>query len=89
MSYVPGYSVTMRRDKRTGEYLAVISKAYRNRHDERYYMAIGESDGCWTELSPAYLTRATENVTDYPDWLKRRIDQAQGYILHVAGRLYG
>lgn len=86
-AYVPGYSVTMRKDKRTGEHLAVISAAYTNQ-GRRYYMAIGESDGCWTELTPEYVTRRTMTVSEYPEWLKRRIDQSLGYIMNVAPRLY-
>lgn len=79
----------MRRDKRSGEHLAMIPSAYVNRHGERYYMAIGESDGCWCELTPEYVTRHTVTVTDYPEWLKRRIDSSLGYILATVPRLRG
>ena len=83
-----GYSVNMRVDKRTGEHLAVIPASYAGR-DDRYYMALCESDGCWAELSPEYLTRNTRTVKDFPDWLKRSIDRSLGYSLNVVGRLYG
>lgn len=78
----------MRVDKRTGEHLAVIADVY-NQRGNRYYMGIGQSDGCWVELDPVYLTRSTKTVTDYPAWLKRRIDQSMGYIMHLSNRLYG
>lgn len=84
-----GYEVNMRRDKRTGEYLAVIPTAYRNRFDERYYMALGESDGWWTELSPTYVTRNTAPVREYPEWLKRAVDKQVGYVLQVVPRVRG
>ncbi|MBO0676808.1 hypothetical protein JRC04_04965 [Mycolicibacterium sp. S2-37] len=88
--FSPGYSVTMRQDKRTGEYLAVVSTAYRNdRTDARYYMAIGESDGCWAELSPDYVARRTVTVSTFPTWLKRRFDQSMGYEMRHASRVYG
>lgn len=84
-----GYEINMRCDKRTGEYLAVIPSAYRNRHDERYYMALGESDGWWTELTPEYVTRSTVSVTEYPEWLKRAMDKQLGYVLDVVSRVRG
>lgn len=84
-----GYEVCMRQDTRkgNGEFFAVIPSAYENRHGERYYMAIGSSDGAWCELSPEYLTRSTRTTEDYPEWLKRSIDRQQGYILHTVKRL--
>lgn len=84
-----GYEVNMRRDKRTGEHLAVIPGAYRSRHGERYYMAICESGGCWAELSPEYLTRNTVTTSEYPEWLKRAIDRNLGYVLNLVDRLAG
>lgn len=86
MAYVPGYSVTMRQDKRTGEHLAFVPSAYVNRHGERYYMALTAADG-WVELTPEYATRCTRTVTDYPESLKRAADRSSGYILHLAPRL--
>ena len=84
-----GYEVCMRQDTRkgNGEFFAVIPHAYVNRHGERYYMAIGSSGGAWCELTPAYLTRSTRTVQEFPEWLKRRIDSQQGYILHTVKRL--
>lgn len=84
-----GYEVNMRQDTRkgNGEYFAVIPHAYTNRKGERYYMAIGSSDGTWCELSPAYLTRSTKTIQDFPEWLKRRIDSQQGHILNTISRL--
>lgn len=82
-----GYSVNMRQDKRTGEYLAVIPNAYQNGRG-RYYMANTQLDG-WVELSPEYVTRNTRTVTEYPAPLKRRTDTALGYILNIAPRVYG
>lgn len=88
MAYVPGYSVTMRQDKRTGEYLAFIPSAYRNAHGERYYMAYTLTDG-WVELSPEYATRMTRNVGDtYPERLRDCVNREMGYVLHLAPRLY-
>ena len=84
-----GYEVCMRQDTRkgNGEYFAVIPHAYENSRGDRYYMAIAGSDGAWTELSPEYLTRCTRTVSEYPEWLKRAVDSAQGYILHTVQRL--
>lgn len=81
----------MRQDTRkgNGEYFAVIPHAYTNHNGERYYMAIGSSDGAWAELSPDYLTRCTRTTPDYPEWLKRAIDSQQGYILHTVATLKG
>jgi len=87
MAYVPGYSVTMRQDTRTGEYLAFVSKAYADRRGP-YYLAFTYADG-WVEVTPAYATRHTRTVTDYPEDFKRAVDRNSGYILHVAPRLYG
>jgi hypothetical protein len=88
MSTTKGYRVNMRVDTRTGEHLAVIADAY-NHHQGRYYMAIGESDGCWCELDPKYLTRATVTTDNFPEWLKRRMDSSIGYVMQLADRLYG
>lgn len=84
-----GYEVCMRQDTRkgNGEYFAVIPHAYTASNGDRYYMAIGSSDGAWAELAPAYLTRCTKTVDDFPEWLKRSIDSRQGYILHTVSRL--
>lgn len=84
-----GYEVCMRQDTRkgNGEFFAVIDSPFKNRHGERYYRAIGSSDGAWCELTPAYLTRCTKTVTEYPEWLKRSIDRQQGYILNTVSRL--
>lgn len=87
MTYVPGYSVTMRQDRKTGEYLAFVPTAYTNHHGERYYMALTLMDG-WVELTPEYAVNGTRNVTEYPEALKRYMDHQSGYILHVAPRLY-
>lgn len=84
--YIPGYSVTMRQDKHTGEYLAFIPKAYDTGRG-RYYMAYTLVDG-WVELTPAYATRNTRNVSEYPVTLKRATDSALGYIVGLAPRLY-
>ena len=81
------YSVTMRQDKRTGEYLAFVPTAYRNRHGDAYYMALTLMDG-WVELTPAYATRCTVTVTDYPTDLKRAFDASMGYTMNLAARLY-
>jgi hypothetical protein len=81
------YSVTMRQDKRTGEYLAFVPTAYRNRHGDAYYMALTMADG-WVELSPKYATRYTVTVTDYPAELKRAFDASIGYTMNLAARLY-
>lgn len=83
-----GYEVCMRQDTRkgNGEYFAVIPHAYEGSKG-RYYLAIGSSDGCWTELSPEYVTRCTRTVSEYPEWLKHAIDRAQGYILVTVQRL--
>ena len=88
MAYVPGYSVTIRRDRRTGELLAFIPRAYRDRHGERYYLAITLTNG-WVELTPDYATSCTRTVTDYPESFKRFVDRDMGYRMHVAPRLYG
>lgn len=84
-----GYEVCMRQDTRkgNGEYFAVIPHAYTNSKGERYYMAIGSSDGAWCELTPEYVTKCTKTVAEYPEWLKRSIDGQQGYILNVVSRL--
>ena len=87
MSYVPGYSVTMRQDKRTKEFLAFMPSAYMTNTGERYYMALTLSDG-WVELSPKYATQSTVTVTEFPENLKRAVDRQLGYILHTAPRLY-
>lgn len=83
-----GYEVCMRQDTRkgNGEYFAVIPSAYKGKNG-RYYMAIGSSDGVWTELTPEYVTRCTKTVEEYPGWLKRSIDRQQGYILVTVPRL--
>lgn len=88
MPHNNGYSVNMRQDKRTGEHLAVVPTSYGPK-DARYYMALCESDGCWAELSPEYLTKATRTVTTFPGWLKRNMDGQLGYILNLAPRIYG
>lgn len=84
-----GYEVCMRQDTRkgNGEFFAVIPHAYTNNKGERYYMAIGSSDGAWCELTPAYLTSCTRTTADFPAWLKRAVDSSQGYILHTVPRL--
>ena len=86
-----GYEVCMRQDTRkgNGEYLAVSPSSYVRRNGERYYLAIGRSDGAWVELPPEYVTRCTKTVTDYPEWLKRSMDSRLGYILITVPRLYG
>lgn len=81
-----GYEVNMRQDRRTGEHLAVIPSAY-DQGRGRYYMAL-TYDG-WVELSPAYVTRGTRTVEDYPEPLKRALDRQLGYILNVVPRLRG
>lgn len=83
---VSGYDVNMRRDNKTGEYLAFMPRAYVNRHGERYYMAYTLIDG-WVELSPAYATSRTHTVIDYPAELKRAVDRNLGYLLIIAPRL--
>lgn len=84
-----GYEVCMRQDTRksNGEYFAVIPHAYTSHNGDRYYMAIGSSDGVWVELSPKYVTRCTRTVDTYPEWLKRAIDNSMGYVLNVVPRL--
>lgn len=79
----------MRQDTRkgNGEFFAVIPHAYTSPRGERYYLAMGSSDGCWTELPPAYVTRCTRTTDSYPEWLKRAIDNSQGYILITVSRL--
>lgn len=77
----------MRRDKRTGEHLALIPTAYHDRHGGAYYMALTMMDG-WVELSPKYATRCTVTVTDYPADLKRAVDASMGYTMNLATRLY-
>ena len=81
----------MRQDTRkgNGEYFAVIAHAYTGRNGERYYMALGSSDGAWAELTPAYLTRSTKTVEQFPEWLKRNMDASMGYILHTVATLKG
>lgn len=86
MAYVPGYSVTMRQDRKTGEYLAFTPTAYDNGRG-RYYMALTLTDG-WVEVTPEYAVKVTRNVTEYPESLKRAFDTSMGYIMHVAPRLY-
>lgn len=83
-----GYSINMRQDARTGEYLAVLPSAYHGKSG-RYYLALVELGGNWEELTPEYLTRYTRTVSEFPKWLKRRADRMQGYILNLAPRLYG
>lgn len=83
-----GYEINMRLDRRTGEHFAVIPSSYGDRRG-RYYMAIGESDGCWVELTPEYLTRCTVTVTTYPEWLKRNVDRNLGYMLNTVSKLRG
>lgn len=87
MGYVPGYSVTMRQDRKTGEFLAFVPTAYTSHRGERYYMALTLMDG-WVEVTPQYATRVTRNVTEYPEALKRAYDSSMGYIMHIAPRLY-
>ena len=77
----------MRQDKRTGEYLAFVPTAYRNRHGDAYYMALTMAGG-WVKLSPKYATRCTVTVTDYPADLKRAFDASIGYTMNLATRLY-
>ena len=77
----------MRRDRRTGEYLAFMPAAYTGRHG-RYYMAYTLADG-WVELSPAYATRCTQTVTDYPENLKRATERNLGYLAATVSRLRG
>lgn len=86
--YVPGYSLTMRQDRATGEYLAFIPAAYRNSHGERYYMAFTLADG-WVEVTPEYATARTRTVAEYPEGLKRSADSNMGYIMNIAPRLVG
>jgi hypothetical protein len=83
-----GYEVCMRQDTRkgNGEYFAVMPAGY-TRDGMRYYMAMGSSDGAWHELTPEYVTRCTRTVTEYPEWLKRRVDADMGYTLHTVPRL--
>jgi hypothetical protein len=84
-----GYEICMRVDTRksNGEYFAVIPSAYTAPNGARYYLGVSSSDGVWTELTPEYVTRCTRTTADYPQWLKRRADTAQGYILHTVSRL--
>lgn len=86
-----GYEICMRQDTRkdSGEYFAVIPHRYTAPNGNAYYLAIASSDGNWTELTPEYVTRCTRTVTDYPEWLKRRADSSQGYILHTVDSLRG
>lgn len=87
MSTRNGYDINMRRDTRTGEYLAFIPAAYDNGRG-RYYMAYTLMDG-WVELSPEYATKRTRTVSDYPAELKRAVDRNLGYMLNLAPRLVG
>jgi hypothetical protein len=83
-----GYDVNMRKTKMTGEVIAVIPAAYRNRQGERYYMAYTLLDG-WVELSPEYVTRQTKTTNLYSDDLKRAVDRNLGYVLNIVHRVYG
>ena len=84
-----GYSVNLRQDKRTGEYLAVVPTAYVSIRGDRYYMAICSEDGDFAELTPGYVTRYTRTVKTYPATFKRYVDVRFGYIMNLAPRLYG
>lgn len=82
------YSINIRQDKRTGEFIAVYPDVLENRHGERYYEAyalIGEH----FEASPEYITKCTKTVTEYPQELKRAIDSRNGRILITVPRLNG
>ena len=83
-----GYSINMRQVITTGEHLAVVPHAYKNRHGERYYMAMTLTDG-WVELAPEYVTRYTRTAAPYDEALKRTVDRNLGYILSVTDRLKG
>lgn len=82
-----GYQINMRRDRKTGEYLAFIPSAY-DQGRGRYYMAYTLADG-WVEVSPAYATKRTRPVSEFPEALKRSVDSALGYILILYPRLVG
>lgn len=82
-----GYSINMRRDRRTGEDLAVIPTTY-DQGRGRYYMAFTLVDG-WVELTPQYVVTRTRTVEDYSEDLKRAVDRNLGYILNLVGRVEG
>lgn len=82
-----GYSVNMRQDRKTGEYLAFIPSTY-DQGRGRYYMAYTLADG-WVEVTPEYATRETRTVKEYPENLKRAVDSNLGYLLNVVPRLFG
>lgn len=82
-----GYSVNMRQDRKTGEYLAFVPSTY-DQGRGRYYMAYTLADG-WVEVTPEYATRSTRTVREYPENLKRAVDSNLGHLLNVVPRLFG
>ena len=85
-----GYEICMRQDTRkgNGECFAVIPHRYTGKNGP-YYLGLASSDGTWTELTPEYVTRCTRTTAEFPEWLKRAADSAQGYILAIVPSLRG
>lgn len=82
-----GYSINMRQDCKTGEFLAFVPHSY-DMGRGRYYMAYTLGYG-WIKVSPEYATRCTRTAAEFPDALKRAVDSNLGYLLNPAPRLYG
>lgn len=82
-----GYSINIRQDRKTGEFLAFIPRSY-DMGRGRYYMAYTLADS-WVEVSPGYATRSTRAVSEFPAALKRAVESNLGYLLNLAPRLQG